>query len=573
LNPLLRSELRLGELLAEGGEGRVFEVVSGPAGLGRPRVYKELRRPHPVPELSSLVGFPSLLAARDAPLSARVLSSSAWPVSVVVGDDPSMALGTVMPRAPNGFWVRHRDGRNRLASLSYLANDPDRIAVAYGVMMPAPGAPERVALVYALARLLDAWQAGGSQLQVVHGDLSAKNVLWSLDPVPAVYVLDCDGATVTAAAPGDPGWPGDADETGPVAHTGSSDSFNVGSVGLADCEPARPQLNGTDQSQAQVDQARLDQARLDQARLDQARVKRQRATTPNWGDPAVRPGGQPTEASDRYLLAIAFLRVVGAAHFPIQGHQRGGQQVNVDLELPRSWRKFPDMPGLWELCERSLSLVNAGDRPAPAEWLAHLEELLGVLSAGELGASVRQAQGDPRPALPKPASRELATPRLAIPTLAIPRLATSPSVPARTGAPSVTVPDVVVRPVLRHRPPSTWRLISASAPLGVGGEVMPGMGGAGSGGGGSAIAARATIGAGAIGGAAGTAPPLSPRQMVGQVMVMWGAAHRAAARWTRSPGRRAYGVRRLAGVLVLDLAAACVALFVVAMIVSPWIGL
>ena len=61
--------------------------------------------------------------------------------------------------------------------------------------------------------------------------------------------------------------------------------------------------------------------------------------------------------------------------------------------------------------------------------------------------------------------------------------------------------------------------------------------------------------------------------MIGQVMVMWGAAHRAAARWTRSPGRRAYGVRRLAGVLVLDVAAACVALFVVAMIVSPWIGL
>ena len=81
-------------------------------------------------------------------------------VAVVVGDDPAVALGTVLPRAPHGFWVRHRDGTNRLASLSYLANDPDRIAVAYGVMMPAPGAPERVALVYALARLLDAWQAG-----------------------------------------------------------------------------------------------------------------------------------------------------------------------------------------------------------------------------------------------------------------------------------------------------------------------------------------------------------------------------------------------------------------------------
>ncbi len=106
----------------------------------------------------------------------------------------------MLPRAPNEFWVRHRDGTNRLASLSYLANDPDRIAVAYGVMMPAPGAPERVALVYALARLLDAWQGGDGGLlqpQVVHGDLSAKNVLWSLRPAPAVYVLDCDGATVT----------------------------------------------------------------------------------------------------------------------------------------------------------------------------------------------------------------------------------------------------------------------------------------------------------------------------------------------------------------------------------------
>jgi hypothetical protein len=60
---------------------------------------------------------------------------------------------------------------------------------------------------------------------------------------------------------------------------------------------------------------------------------------------------------------------------------------------------------------------------------------------------------------------------------------------------------------------------------------------------------------------------------VHHVMVTWGAAHRAAARWARSPGQRAYGVRRLAGVLVLDVAAACVAVFVVAMIISPWIGL
>ena len=205
------SGLQLGELLAEGGEGRVFEVLPG-GPQGRERcVYKELRHPRPLDELGSLVEFPSSLAARDPALADRVRSSSAWPTSVVVGPDPDLALGTVLPRAPAEFWVSHRDGARRLATLSYLANDPDRIAVAYGVMMPAPGAPERVAVVYALARLLEAWQgplsgslapgslASGSlaaEAHVVHGDLSAKNVLWSLDPVPAVYVLDCDGASI-----------------------------------------------------------------------------------------------------------------------------------------------------------------------------------------------------------------------------------------------------------------------------------------------------------------------------------------------------------------------------------------
>ena len=134
------------------------------------------------------------------------------------------------------------------------------------------------------------------------------------------------------------------------------------------------------------------------AALSASQPKRSRATTPNWGDPAKPPGGAPTAASDRYLLAITFLRVVGAAHFPIQGHQRAGQKVNVDLELPRTWRKLPDMPGLWELCERSLSLVNAADRPRPRDWVVQLEELLGVISAAGLADSVRRAQGDPRPA-------------------------------------------------------------------------------------------------------------------------------------------------------------------------------
>lgn len=439
-------DLRLGRMLAEGGEGRVYE-------LGGDLVFKQFRHQRPSEQVEPLVQYAAELGAANAGSAARLCSSSAWPLATVVGDDPAHAVGVVLPRAPRQFWLSHRDGPLRLATLSYLAGDPDRIELAYGVAVPAPGAAARVAVVYALARLLEAWQAGGPGEvgQVAHGDLSAKNVLWSLSPAPAVYVLDCDGARIGAAGAGAP-----------------------------------------------------------------------RATTPNWEDPALGPGEAPGPASDRYVLALVFLRVLGGAHFPVQVRQRSSDQVNIDLELPRSWRKLPDMGELWELCERSLSLTTADERPSPREWCAGLEDLLDELGAAPMAAAVRTAQGD------AVASRGAEEPA--------PR-------------PRVTVPDVVVRPVLRSRAPSTWQLVSVRRPLvGPAGEMV-------------------------LGGPSAYRSPLGARQVARQGLSMWGRAHRMAGRMVRSPGRRAHGLRRLAGMVVLDLAAACVGLFLFGMIVSPWIGL
>jgi hypothetical protein len=340
--------------------------------------------------------------------------------------------------------------------------------------------------------LLDAWQ-GGAGPHVVHGDLSAKNVLWSLRPAPAIYVLDCDGAVVgeaNGAQPAGAAMAGDAMAGNAMAGDAMAGDAMAGASGAV--APARPP----------------------------------RATTANWDDPALRPGDQPTEASDRYMLGLVFLRLVGAAHFPLQGRQRAHPRVNVDLELPRSWRKFADMPGLWELCERSLSLVNATERPAPAQWAAALEQLLDVQGAAEMAAAARAAQGDDRPAL-----------------------SPGPGVPGAGAGPlalaEVTVPDVVVRPVLRHRAVATWQLIRPS-PAPSGAEGGP-----------------------AVWGVAG----LTPRQMARRTLTAWAAAHGLAMRLVRLPGRRLNGLRRLAGVLVLDVAAGCVALFLVGMAVSPWIGL
>jgi hypothetical protein len=454
-------ELSLGRLLAEGGEGRVFEA-SWVGSEREPLVYKQLREPRPLGEVEGVVRFPSCLPPS---LAARLRSSSAWPVAVVLGTSRNLALGTLMPRAPSRFCARHRDGQLRLATLSYLATDPDRIAVAYGVAVPAPGSAERVALVYALCRLLEALEGPPGGPSAAHGDLSAKNTLWSFEPAPAVFLLDCDGARVL----GELGQPGD----GP------------------------------------------------------------RATTPNWYDPA-GPAGAGRREADRYALGLAFLRVVGAANFPLQARQRAGGTVSVDLELPRSWRRLPDLPGLWGLCERSLSCLDPASRPRPGEWASQLEQLLGLLGRAELADAVRAGQEGPlvvagAGAIRGPAGR-------------VGRAGTVGRTvamgPALTMGPAVAVGDVSVRPLLRERAVSTWQLIRATP-----------------------------------GGGEGSLAGAAPLELLRQIARGWARAHSLAIGLLRARGRRHHGARRLVGVLALDLAAACVALFVVGMVVSPWIGL
>lgn len=491
--PLCAGDLELGKLLAEGGEGRVFELLGlrggGPVtGRGRPAgalVYKQLHRAvvpavavagewppelaRPSPE--AVPAYLEQLSVRAPALAARAASASAWPLRAVLGESGEV-VGVVCRRAPDRFWLAHRDGSRRLAVLSYLTSDPDRVAVAYGVDVPPPGSAKRVGLVYALARLLDAWQPSPALPDgpgpVVHGDLSAKNVLWSLRPVPEIFVLDCDGATLAAE------------------------------------HDARP-----------------------------------RPATPNWDDPARPPGTTPGLSSDRYSLGIVFVRVLGAAHFPLQGRQRQGSEVVVDLELPRSWRRLADMPRLWSLCERALSVETPGERPTPAEWAYEMQELLGALGASEMAEAVRAAQGDPAP-----------TP-------------TPPSTSVRS------VGDVTVRPVLRHRTPSTWQLVHAGPVLTVPTAT------------GQSVGATLIVQVGA-GGASGVAPRTGlfglppgapPKAMVKAGWATFKATHRLVWRLLRSRGRRLHGVRRLVGVAMFDLAAACMGLFLFGMVVSPWIGL
>jgi hypothetical protein len=314
------ADLRVGDLLAEGGEGLVHQLPRQPH-----LVYKAYRDRADRSYLDDLVSWPEMLPTPG--LVSTVRTASAWPCSVVTDRD-GRAGGLLMPRTPRRFSVRHRDGHSRLASLSYLTTEPEHRAIAYGLSLPAPAGPERIGLVYALARLLAAFEAG--RPSVSHGDLSTKNVLWSLQRGPEVFVIDCD----------------------------NSDLFDP------DGRPAHSSV-------------------------------RRRAMTPNWDDPAVSRGQNPSSTTDRYSLALVFLRVVGAANFPIQARQRSGEPVEVRFPVPPGPSAAslldPNAP-VWRLCARSLTLSGHAERPPAAAWLLPLESLLHHAGAESVVSTVRAAQ-------------------------------------------------------------------------------------------------------------------------------------------------------------------------------------
>jgi hypothetical protein len=463
--------LRIGELLAEGGEGRVFELPLVPQ-----LVVKCYRRPVAREFLDDIVAWPDGIG--DAALARRVRAATAWPAATVLDSaTPRQAadfgVGVLLPRAPRRFALRHRDGTTRLATLSYLTADPAHRAVAYGLALPEPVGPSRLGLVYALARLLAAFECAAPAIG--HGDLSTKNVLWSLQRGPEVFVLDCDNC----------------ERFGP------------------DGRPLTP-------------------------------AGRRRAMTPNWDDPAVPAGSNPTLLSDRYSLALIFLRVVGAANFPMQARQRQGGPITVDFALPAG--RFGEAllgPGapLWALCERGLSMADPGGRPPAAEWVAALEAVLDTLGAAEVMRSVWAAQGG---GVPSPAHE-----------------------PARSSPQT----EVAIRPVLASpRPAPRWTLVPPLAPVApwrwaprpAAASVT------------SAALSRGPVARPAAGGAPVAAQGWA---YVVQAVAWLVAIHRHAAITLWTSGHRADGLRRLALCGAVDLVVAVVGLFVVAMIVSPVLGI
>lgn len=187
--PTELEELGALDKLADGGQGVVYRAARMPAEL-----YK---RYHDVSQLN--VGELKRLIRRihTAPSrgSARelVLASTAWPTGVVIED--GRHVGMMMPEAPAAFSTR-LGGKTRLKELQFLIFEPKPMWREVGL----PDADGRRALAREYARLFKALH----DFEVIIGDVSPRNLLWTIEPEPAVYAIDCDGFRVNGYPPPTP---------------------------------------------------------------------------------------------------------------------------------------------------------------------------------------------------------------------------------------------------------------------------------------------------------------------------------------------------------------------------------
>lgn len=172
--------------LARGGQGKVHDAPRIRINQSWPVVFKEY--------------FPEVLARLDTsvladmvghigrmdPNTARWLcDQAAWPAAVVRRQ--GQLCGFLMRRLPDEFHVDlalgQRHGR-RPGGWEYLLNPEDYLARL--------GIPITDQLRLILLRELAATLSRLHQLSIAVGDLSPKNLLFSLTPRPACFFIDCD---------------------------------------------------------------------------------------------------------------------------------------------------------------------------------------------------------------------------------------------------------------------------------------------------------------------------------------------------------------------------------------------
>jgi serine/threonine protein kinase len=192
--------LDLGKRLGQGGQGTVHEVTNrriNQTGAAWSVVYKEYNAALlPQADVGALGSLVVLLDTLDGTQGRWLCEKAAWPAAVV--EESGRARGFLMRAVPDSFrfhmpgLTAKSSGEERLATVEFLLND-DAYVAGIGLKVSDK---DRVLLLADLADILTRLHTIG----IAIGDLSPKNLLFTLDNQPECFLIDCDAVRLRGAS-------------------------------------------------------------------------------------------------------------------------------------------------------------------------------------------------------------------------------------------------------------------------------------------------------------------------------------------------------------------------------------
>ncbi|ORB11499.1 protein kinase domain-containing protein, partial [Mycobacterium noviomagense] len=221
---------RLGVLtkIGQGGQGVVYRAPNVKTKFAASMVYKEYRaQARAGIDFTALAEMPALVEESLTYAQAeRLVSIAAWPCALV--EDAGSPMGFVMPAIPDEFFIdltTVRGVSRASAEFQHLLNHSSVLA-ARGIVVDEV---QRYTLLREVASGLAFLHKHG----VCVGDISPKNLLFSLVPHEGVYFIDCDAMRINGvsalAQMETPGWERPAGEDLATIY---SDAYKLGLLAL-----------------------------------------------------------------------------------------------------------------------------------------------------------------------------------------------------------------------------------------------------------------------------------------------------------------------------------------------------
>jgi eukaryotic-like serine/threonine-protein kinase len=217
--------------IGQGGQGVVYGAPNVKTKFAAAMVFKEYKTAaRSDVDFAALAAMPALVEESLSYSQAeRLISIAAWPCAIV--EDAGTPTGFVMPAIPDEFFVplsTVKGVSTTAAEFQHLLNHPT-VLVARGITIDDA---QRFSLLRETASALAFLHRHG----VCVGDISPKNLLFSLTPHDAVYFIDCDAMRINGvsalAQVETPGWQVPAGEELATIY---SDTYKLGLLALRLC--------------------------------------------------------------------------------------------------------------------------------------------------------------------------------------------------------------------------------------------------------------------------------------------------------------------------------------------------